>query len=64
MAKAPKKHAMHMPEEKSAFSKLFEFAMGPGLALAVLIVLGAYLVVNDQADGPVVYAAQAQSPAR
>ena len=64
MARAPKKHAMHMPEEKSAFSKLFEFAMGPGLALTVLVVLGVYLVVNDQADGPEVYAAQEQSAAR
>lgn len=64
MARAPKQHPMHMPEEKSAFSKLFEFAMGPGLALAVLVVLGVYLVINDQGDRPRTYAAQQQSAGR
>jgi hypothetical protein len=61
MARAAKKRAVDIPEAKSAFSKLFELAMGPGLALAVLIILGAYLVINDHADEPGVYAAQHRS---
>ena len=64
MAKAAKKRATHVPEARSAASKLFAFAMGPGLALAVLVVLGAYLAVNDQGDEPGLYAAQQQSAAR
>lgn len=62
MAKAAQKRAMPMPEDKSAIAKLFAFAMGPGLALAVLVVLGAHLIINDQADRAEVYAAH--HPAR
>jgi hypothetical protein len=64
MAKAPKKRAMHSPEARSAFSKPLVFAMGPGLALAVLVILGAYLAVNDQGDEPGLYTAQHQSAGR
>jgi hypothetical protein len=64
MAMAAKKRAMHSPEAKSAASKLFAFAMGPGLALVVLIMLGVHLVMNDQGDEPGVYAAQHWSTGR
>ena len=64
MARAAKKRAEHSPEAKSAFSKLFAFAMGPGLALAVLIVLGVHLVINDEDDEPGRYAAQHWSAGR
>jgi hypothetical protein len=64
MAEVSTKRAMHIPEAKSAFSKLFEFAVGPGLMLAVLIVLGAHLIINDQGDEPRVYAAHQQLAGR
>jgi len=64
MAKAAKKRPTHIPEARPAFSKPFAFAMGPGLALAVLVILGAYLAVNDQGDELRFYAAQEQSAGR
>ncbi|WP_162917620.1 hypothetical protein [Dongia deserti] len=51
MAGPSKKHTMHIPKAKSAPWKVFEFAIGPGLMLAVLIALGAHLIINDQALG-------------
>jgi hypothetical protein len=64
MAKVAKKRATRTPEAKSAASKLVAFAMGPGLALAVLIMLGVHLVMNDQGNERGVYAAQQQSAGR
>lgn len=61
MAGESKKHAVHIPESKSALWRVFEFAMGPGLMLAVLIALGAHLIINDQTDEPGFYAARHQS---
>jgi hypothetical protein len=57
MADKSKNHATHIPESKSAFCKLFELAMGPGLMLAILIALGAHLIVSDLADKLGFYAA-------
>ena len=45
-----KKHAKHTPAAKSAPWKVFEFAMGPGLMLAVLIALGAHLIISARTD--------------
>ena len=48
MTAKSKKHATDIPESGSALRKLFELAVGPGLMLAVLIALGAHLIVNGE----------------
>lgn len=52
-----KKHAMPIPEGKSALWNLFELAMGPGLMLAVLIALSAHLIISNQTEALRVYTA-------
>lgn len=52
------------PEAKPALWKVFEFAMGPGLMLAVLLALGAHLIISGQTDELGFYTAQQHSSGR